>query len=80
MSPLPSIYIAQPGNIGLSVVTSTGSYADPSDGWTVPNVSGTYQVAQQQDNQSVNVLCQSKLGAGQYATIGNLRIYPQGLS
>ena len=73
---LPSIYIAQPGNIGLSVVTSTGSYADPSDGWTVPNVSGTYQWLNNQDNQSVTFYVKVNYGAGQYATIGNLRIYP----
>ena len=75
---LPSIYIAQPGNIGLSVVTSTGSYADPSDGWTVPNVSGTYQWLNNQDNESVTFYVKVNYGAGQYATIGNLRIYPSG--
>ena len=75
---LPSIYIAQSGDIGLSVVTSTGSYADPSDGWTVPNVSGTYQWLNNQDNQSVTFYVKVNYGAGQYATIGNLRIYPSG--
>lgn len=73
---LPSIYIAQSGNIGLNVVTATGTYADPSDGWTVPNVSGTYQWLNNQENESVTFYLKPNYGAMQYATIGNLRIYP----
>ena len=72
---LPSIYIAQAGNIGLSVVSATGSYANPSDGWTVPSVSGTYEWLNNQVNQTVTFYVKTNLGAEQYATIGNLRIY-----
>ena len=72
---LPSIYIAQVGNIGLSVVTATGTYANPSDGWTVPSVSGTYEWLNNQVNQTVTFYVKTNLGAEQYATIGNLRIY-----
>jgi len=72
---LPSIYIAQAGNIGLSVVSATGNYANPSDGWTVPSVSGTYEWLNNQVNQTVTFYVKTNLGAEQYATIGNLHIY-----
>ena len=74
---LPSIYVVQSGNIGLNTVTPSG-YADPSDGWTVPSTSGTYQWLNNQVNESVTFYVKPVYGVGEYCTIGDLRIQPSG--
>ena len=75
---LPSIYVAQVGNIGLTQTAPSGSFADPSDGWTVPNISGTYYWINNQVNNSVTFYVKPVYGVGQYCTIGDLRIQPSG--
>lgn len=75
---LPSIYVAQVGNIGLTQTTATGTFADPTEGWTVPSISDPYYWINNQVNNSVTFYIKPVYGAGEYCTIGDLRIQPSG--
>ena len=75
---LPSIYVAQVGNIGLTQTVSTGTFADPAEGWTVPTISDPYYWINNQVNNSVTFYVKPVYGTGEYCIIGDLRIQVSG--
>jgi len=70
--------IASIDAIAVSHATPSGTYADPSEGWTVPNTSNTYRWLNSQTNQTVTFYLKPKIADGEAATIGDLRIFAQG--
>lgn len=70
--------IAQTSQTNLISSGPTGQYADPSEGWTAVDASTNYTWVNNQLNQSVTFYVKPIHAPGQYATIGDLRIYAAG--
>lgn len=73
-----SIQVASTVRNDAITTAPTGQYADPSDGWTAVDTSTNYTWVNNQLNQSVTFYVKPIHAPGQYATIGDLRIYAAG--
>lgn len=73
-----AVKIASVSTTNVITSVATGNYADPADGWTVPDTSDTYLWVNNQKNQTVTFYLKADVAAGQYATVGDLRIFVEG--
>ena len=69
------VKIASVSTTNATTSVATGNYADPANGWTVPDTSDSYLWVNNQKNQTVTFYLKADVTAGQYATIGGLRIF-----
>lgn len=70
-----AVKIASVSTTNATTSVATGNYADPANGWTVPDTSDSYLWVNNQKNQTVTFYLKADVAAGQYATIGGLRIF-----